>query len=66
MKTLSTQSLVQNIEKLLVVIYYYFSQYGKKACCLLDVKALKILHNASIVNVLSYKQVLAKHKSFIM
>ncbi len=49
MKTLSTQLLVDNIEKLLIGIYFYFFQFNKKALelerlvALLDVKGLKIL-----------------------
>jgi hypothetical protein len=48
-KTLSTQSLVDNIEKLLARVYFYFFQSSKKVfeleklVALLDVKGLKIL-----------------------
>jgi hypothetical protein len=50
-KTLSTQLLVDNIEKLLIGIYFYFFQSSKKAlelerlAALLDVKGLKILQD---------------------
>lgn len=74
-KTLSMQSLVDNIEKLLARVYSYFSQSSKKAyelerlVALLDVKGLKILWIVKMWWLLMLspaKKVLTESKPFIM
>jgi hypothetical protein len=75
MKTLSTKSLVDKIEKLLAKVYSYFFQSNKKVIdlerfiALLDVKGLKIFQVVKTSQLSMFsptKKALTKYKPFIM
>jgi hypothetical protein len=75
MKNLSTQSLVDNIEKLIGEVYFHFSQSRKKTlkferfATFLHVKALKILCNVKACGLSMFflaKWLLVEYKPFIV
>jgi hypothetical protein len=75
MNILSTQSLVDNIEKLISKVYFYFSQSRKKTLkferfvTFLNVKALKILCNVKTCGLSMFflaNKLLLEYKSIIV